>query len=559
MKTCIKLQEFAPSASELTASGDFQEGISAAAFMGLEESPSYCAFDINGIPANSLQPFLTSTDPCGFVSKQISNENGQFRGIAPKLVIAFSVPHSVQEITVFFSEYYCESLIATAKTADNKSVEAMVKGNQSMEVSVKWSSAVPNCKQITLEFNDTQYPNQFVRVGAVSIGKKIIFDRYKSLHTTSEMDLVSADAPFGTIEVTALLDEQPENIEWSSLVPLFRGSGKMGDYLLTGMKATTDVQYEITGEDALGRLDRIPYDGGMMAVKPLETMLQELSDRSGITIKAVGYNGENRIEGHVPICTVRKALMLVAFAVQAAIFVNYDGSITLSPLEQTLKYTIYGGTAGIENRVIGNAVFEKSDPYTNVELHVYEYRPPTNGKKTLYSSDTTVTKQRVNFSNPVLVNGTYGLQISGTNAKIEEANANYAIVSGTNITLSGYEYSVVDKSYTREIAQNGNSPENTLSLQDYTLSLAEWSGTPTKEVLIAQQLNFLKKYAQSRGVVKAKIILTFDENERPIESVGDYIEIEAAYAGMIRGYITRMDYHITQNMTADIEVTEWQQ
>ena len=62
--------------------------------------------------------------------------------------------------------------------------------------------------------------------------------------------------------------------------------------------------------------------------------------------------------------------------------------------------------------------------------------------------------------------------------------------------------------------------------------------------------NDIKKYMQSGGVIKAKIVL---ENEK----VGDLIQIETAFDGIKTGIITSMAISFGYRDVAEIEVLEW--
>lgn len=562
MKTKVVLQDF----FSYDISGDFQDGINKSAFASLVKSPNYCALDGDGISLNENLPFFTKNAPCGFVSTTISGSDGTF-STPPQIALIFNTKISVNRFALSFFGNYCKKFgveFYDGKKFLGNSYYSDIK-NMTAEYTPNFD--VKNCDKIIFYFHETQKPEQFARVESISINSgdsDTEYELYTSLKTAHEIDIAALDAPIGTVDFTGISTNGLPDEKKIHLTPMFRGIGKMSDFTIKSITPESPRKFTILGEDTLGILDSTTFDGGIYSSIRAIEIVDKITDASGVKIDTSDLSEELKVSGYIPICTARKALLLVAFATNTIIRVDFNGTIYLSSRnsDETPQYTIYGGDAknhkGASNRIIGNAVYEKSEPYTDVELYSYVYSLPKASVVTLYSSDSEEVKElRVEFENPIINTAKYPLSLTGTNKEIVEANANYAIISGKGLTLTGFEYSVNKLVSKSNVPQNIASSGNTLSCQNFTLSASESNGgiTVSKKTILEN----LIKYAKSKGRVRAKIIVTIDETTgAPLEKVGDYIEIETPYNGFVRGYITRAEYNISQNLTANIEVTEWQ-
>ena len=135
----------------------------------------------------------------------------------------------------------------------------------------------------------------------------------------------------------------------------------------------------------------------------------------------------------------------------------------------------------------------------------------------------------------VLCNNCVGTAATCSNESVKSATA--------TIRYYKIEKRTLDVEYLSE-AKNGTSKD--ITIDNFTLAPIEDSAEKTSMELT------LNRYANSKGYVKAKILLTHGEK------CGDRVRIPTCYGEVVEGIITEMTLHFGAIQTfADIVVTEW--
>lgn len=509
---------------------------------------NYITFDGLGINLlDESKKFYEETDYKGLRSS-LSNENKEIDGYDGGVEILFGVNHTADlPITLIFSNDNCTELRIEHTTATG---------------GMKGHTQKVNGNIVTLYLDTTPYrwliyptktKNEQERVILESVidGTVNKFNKFKSHNLIEEINVLSDDLPINQFQATVV---NPEHLPLNKKTPLtLLSNGKYyGTFYIVDSKRVNKNFYEIKSQNSIGILENKEFDvwyldqgyplsnqnnGFIEEIKKLSNVTI-IPDFDGNTINIDGYQTQlfatsMFARGYVPIKSCRYALCAVAFAFGLMVDASRSQDIFLRNIPTEISSKILTS----DRRILGDAVFNKSDAITTVKIQKCDGFEPQNIITKTYDKGG-----KYYFDEPPIV-------YVNTDSNVTNLiwNANYvSFESDTQTTLSIGPAKTNLNIYYIINPNIENESKKELNLTHFELSgyTKDFEFDP-----ITRDLDVLK-YIQSRGKVNAKIRLRG-------EKVGDLIQIETAWDGIITGIITKMDITFGYEDIANIEVLEW--
>ena len=276
-------------------------------------------------------------------------------------------------------------------------------------------------------------------------------------------------------------------------------------FFLSKIKRVGAEVYQLECLSAVGLLITSKHYGGIYNGISASTLIADILDGITYTLDATLANAV--IRGYLPIETKRDALQQVLFAIQGAVKVESDG--TLSIVSMSNQGT---GSIGADRVYLMNGQTERSEKVDGVQLTEHNYF--VGGDNETLFDDSITGVQLITFSEPhyniAAVNG------GGTNILVS-SGANYAVVGSAGVsqacTITGNKYIHVERVVSAgNVAVTGD--ENIMQVPNAYLANPE----------IADDLvDIVWNYAQCDQKIRADIIVG---GEKP----GDVVSIVNPYS-----------------------------
>lgn len=521
-------------------------------FMSAKKIPvNYISLDGKGINLRdgSLK-FYKQGDYVGFISSCLSY--GNFHGPDLKINITttkFEVEKcaTTSGLTIFFwQDYACELSIEYYKddvliTKDYYYPDALI---YFCEKEVKdWNRAV-------IEFLSTNEPFERIKLYDIEFGNVANINQYTSFNILEEINVLSDDLSINTCSISAVTPQKLLLQEGQEL-RIFNDDKFFGEFKLTESEQTAENKYNLESQDLIGKLDSINFYGSsdFNFTHTVSYWIDKIVSAAGIEIEFDTSFNDIDVVGWLPGCTCRYALTQLCWAIGGIIDDSRSDKLYIRPVPTEVTSVIKTES----NRIIGNAVFKKSDVITMAQWDIHNYlEQPLSNASVLFSCEVEDAPEDGysfyrEFDKPTRIT-----EIRGGNRSAEQSDMNslYVILDDSSYDFIGYEYlDSVNSVYMLNPDAPKRIKENTAKFDKYTLyGIKKNSSDYLKYQFKKDQI---EKYIRSRGTVTAKIIL---QNER----VGDLITIETAFSGMITGIITSMNLvNLSYDNIAEIEVLEW--
>lgn len=540
--------------------------------------PMYLPNDPYGSNADTI---FNNTEPCNYITFDGLGinlldeslkfyEEGDFRGYTNGLSDENCVVQDGSTLLIGYSETVdAYPLKMTIQFKDLCCTEIDISYRNLRGLPIDGDTISVNSKFVTIEFKrgyftvdikftKTVYPNQYIRLESFIFGTINVFTRFKSHNLIEEINVLSDDLPINQFQASFVNPEHLPLVKKEPLTVMSNGR-YYGTFYITNAKRTADTIYEVTAQNAVGVLDGVVFDEWYLdSPNPLsfgyDGFIEKIKNVSGITItpdfesKTVETNSGFTFEvtakilwavGYIPVKNCRYALCVMGFIFGFMV----DGSRNQDILLRAIPTEISSVILTADRRILGDAVLDKSDVITTAKLlkHAGFERQdmvtksyPHGGK--YYFDESPVVD--VNADSPV--SDLYW-------------NANYLEFTSDNETnfsigpakINSDIYYIANPDVTEEAPKELNLANfNVSGYVSFSENIPDLIGGP-----IIRDADVLK-FIQSKGKVIAKIRLRG-------EKVGDLIQIETAWNGIITGIITKMDITFGYEDIANIEVLEW--
>lgn len=531
------------SLSDIPSSGDGQE------LLDNCNVPNYLSFDGNGIKLKeNNQKFYSSGDYVGYISDSVSNAQGQISNSGLKFYRNNTGNYLNFEkgITFVFYGNCCKSFYAMYRDSETQSIF-----EEKVEVGCEIFNYKPKigCAELEIYFEETVYPYQFLKISEIKIGEIKVFNKFQSLSLLEEINVISDDLPINSLEFTVVLNDN-EVLNGGNPVTVHSNGKYYGTFYTEDPERISKNIYSVTAFNSINILDKTKYLDWDSDLN-LDKFSSQIKRDTGITVKTDKPDGLNyRTFGHIPIDSYRYALCLYAFACRFMVDGSRSGNILLKPIPTEITSVI----TTADKRIIGECTFTKAKPITQAKMQFADLYTSSDNSITLTCepniSTLIYTDTPIDYVKDVQSDNAQSLKF-----KVEDYLGNWIrLISYTNSSIK-IEYVDFVHTYKNITVNNPSASDNSSNEKDYSKlnlrggSYLDGGGTVTQLPDFKKQDTL--KYMQSKGTAKAKIRL---QNER----VGDLIQIETAYDGIITGIITSMAISFGYEDIADIEVFEWQ-
>lgn len=428
-------------------------------------------------------------------SSSMSNENGLFEK-PPILEINFTKPHSSLGLTFLFSKTgdYCNHINLTYYDKDNQLInEADFYPDNYQYVC---NNVVENYQKIVIVFCSTNNPYRYLKLYQIQYGADKIFegDNLMSANILEEMDLLSSELSINTLDFTVYSVDDEFNIinptgfysllqerQAFKVKELLLKQNKeidMGTFYLDTWKNKDNKIMQFKAIDLIGIIDKTDFDGGMYFNVNFEDIIKEIMTSAKVedaNIEIQEDLKQIKMTGYIPVCSHRKALQQVVFAIGAVIDCSRSNKIKI--------YTIVdkedNNTIEQTNIFQGTKTVEQNDIVTHVAITAHNYIKSTENEE-VYKGTLNAGDNKVLFDKPVC-------DISCTGGTIKEYNCNYAIVNCTTekeIIITGHKY--VDNTQIMAVELeniNESNKSNTLKIESAYFINKNNAQTIAKKVL----------------------------------------------------------------------------
>lgn len=499
---------------------------------------NYLTFDGKGINLldESLK-FYEDDDFIGYTLPCLSNVNCEIEADYNKSSLSLNLAPSLdaypKKLTIQFYNACCKEIKIIYCNENGIAVTdeiVSVKGNFVTHTFLR------GYYRIYVQFTKTAEPYQYVRIESIIYGSINVFNKFTSHNLIEEINVLSDDLPINQFEATIV---NPNHIEFAKKDPLvvFSNNKYYGSFYIVNSQRIAKNIYDIKAQNSVFILDNTNYknwDGGA----GINYITEKIFDYSGVSIKS--YDNTLLINGDFKEPSCRMILAGIGFSIGAMVDSSRSDEISLIPIPTNISSTILTK----DRRIIGDNVLSLGDEISKATI---EYVLPT----TVLESEKTVTvtvelnqKTVYKFDNPVNVTN-----VSDSTVLFKDMYSVEFIPQKSSVTITYFEK--VNTTYYETVLNN-----NAVIVKEKEFKKLKVCGNYLEAVgnsyimRIISRADDVQKYIQSRGKVNAKIRL---RNEH----VGDLIQIETAWDGIITGIITKMNITFGYEDIADIEVLEW--
>lgn len=494
--------------------------------------PNYLSFDGLGLDLISQnKKFYESGDYVGYISQTVSPETTN-ESWGPSIRI-YGNGEALPAGKIISIEFYDNCCVGF-------DLEALANSVWQPYDSIKVNSGVGTIDGGVLEdtyqirFNNFQMSegSSFLKITSISIGGIRYFNKFKNISLFEEINVLSDDLPMNSFNVDIITDDF-SFVEDSALNVISNGRN-YGTFYIDEIERIAKNIYSLTCYNSIKKLDNVQHENGTSGWLPV--FLSRLSTLAAVDIESSENVKAYGLWGNIPINSARYALSRVAFVCNLMVKSSRMNKIVLKSIPTEISSHIY------DDRIIGDAVFTKEKVITAANYKTpfgYTFDTPKS-----IELDNVSSRTKYIYQKPAI------FKTSSPEITIYEQSDNYIDFESpetiTTITIQEYIFNTVNVSIPNPLASATAKP-NTVDFDYCDI----WGvKTVDDETVKIDKTSDIQKYIQSRGKVKAKIILEH-------EQVGDLIQIHTAYDETITGIITSMDIHFGYRDIAEIEVLEW--
>lgn len=506
---------------------------------------NYLTFDGNGVDLldNNLKFYeegdysgYTFTDYGGstFVSDEdcfIADSRGGYNGFWIKSPFP-------ENITIQFFENCCSKI----KIYYVYATSGNVLKTQTVNVADEWATLnlePEDCSRIEIYFTKTVVPNQCIRISSMFDGTVDRLTDFIQHSLLEEINILSDDLPINQFECSIAND-----VSEISKTPLglYNNHKYYGEYYVRSVEQSGKNVYDIVAQNVLCLFEGVTLENWEYHALHGATTESILFYLETLTNSNVYINGNSvkYISGTHKDGSCRVALCELAYTLAKMVYSSrtYNNDIYLIDVPTKVTSVI----TNTDRRIIGEATYKKTSEFADAQrkrqfIGTLEMESDFDKTKSVSGNiDDIVT---VSFDVPV---GIYS--ITGATMLSSTLTSCKLILTATSVNIKYGELPTTDKITT---IANLNTTNGEIKKYDTFLT---YPYRGDDDSIIAAQNKNIQKYISSKGTVTAKIRL---RNEK----VGDLIQIETAWDGIITGIITKMTISFGYEDIADIEVVEW--
>lgn len=443
-------------------------------------------------------------------------------------------------ITIYFYGNCCrEMVIAYGNLSDGiiKETKTVTVSDEEKFVTIYLSPKAYS--QIAIYFTKTVLPNQCIRFNSIFDGTVNIINQFTHHSLVEEINVLSDDLPINQFECSVSADVSMINI--NTPLMLYNNHKCYGKYYVQTIERSAKNIYDIVAQDVLCLYDNVAYrpwmhyalsgvgvDQIVLNLESLTNSKIELTDTHPDHINGVHADGSCRYT----LCELAYNFATMVYSAR-----TFENKIRLIKVPTSVSSVITNS----DQRIIGEATYKKNNTFMNAERkRQYIGVIDDNNAYEIQSLSGNVGDViELTFDKPTFVDGISGVAITEQTLFLKKI-----VLTSDSGTIRYAEYPTGDK-----IDNIINSYGTNNEIKSYSSFLTYPDGDNSSYARDTQLSN-IQKYISSQGTVTAKIRLRD-------EKVGDLIQIETAWDGVVTGIITKMTISFGYEDIADIEVLQW--
>lgn len=519
-------------------------------------SINYYTVDGAGINLSAPLKFYNRWDFRGYTPTEPSDEEGQISGL---LTFNFNtIPHASNiPLSLIFADDSC--VLASVEMLDSNGRRMSFDDNISIENGVL-SCVIEDARvaQVSIRFLKTNVPHQRVKINSIWFGKVQCYSKFKDNSLLEEINILSTDLPGNSFSASIYYDEEI-GLSNDKPVHLYNDGIFYGKYYVGDVRRTQKNIYSITCYSNIEKLDSFNFDNYWTNWYDRDYENSVEPRRLNDLFNVINYYSSIQINNEITLPsgtlfdlmyqfiedgkTFRYWLCAAAYALNGWVKSARADTLRIKSIPTTVTSTIGN------DRIIGQAILDRRNIITKCNWEHTVWHGFQGATDTLQSnSQRELTGDYI--ASAINTGGAF------ITARIRKTGHKYEV---RNSTAGEFYYSYLPP-YTAPIVSINNTKEpdaveNIIEINEPKMCLnrrhqegGSWVWTYFEEDLRKQQL---KKFIESRGTVRAKII-------PKDEQVGDLVTIQTAWDGEVTGIITKMNTHFNNyGTTAEIEVYEW--
>lgn len=408
--------------------------------------------------------------------------------------------------------------------------------------------------KVVITFYSLNVPLNRLRLRQIEYGYGVTFadENIRTTKIIQEINPISSQISINTADF--ILDIK-SNVEYSfqakQPLSIYFDEKLISTVFIRNAKRKSKSLWNLQGEDYIGLLADIPFYGGIYENKNAVELINEIFNIAKIPFEIEDGFSNEIVSGYIPYTNCRDALMQVVFAIQAVADTSNSDIVKIYALSDEVKQTIP------LTRIMQGQSFGEETTVTSVELTAHAYRPITD-KYIAYESNISGSGEeiKVEFPEPL-----HNLTI--TNGEIIEYGTNYAIIdahSGCVLQGQKYEHNKLIKAKRNPLVLTTDI-DNVIAIQNATL---------VSQSNVDKVLEKCYNYLVNTETINLKIVdgkhikykakMKYGESQYGLfrygagfeqetiydvpTNVGDLIEAETEYKGIVRGRITRQTFNL---------------
>jgi len=502
--------------------------------------------------------FPSEPGPYGFISNQISDENGLFgyydenEGLRPRSGLH---PRRYLYPSTSYSNFVSNPILTIKFDGVFSSVGLYLtfntlSGDYSNELNIKWFSNgsllsdmdfypdsvsyfcnnyVQYYDRIVITFKSTSKPHRPIFLVRIDYGIYRDFMNNELLETNciQEINAISKNISINTLDFTVRTKSDiPFDLQKKQRLQLYFDGHLLGNFFIKNGAKKNIMDYHISSHDAIGILDGNEFPGGIYNGETVSAVVAKIFDGEDFPYLLSEELRNIQLYGYIPYTTKRNALVQIAFAIGAVVDTsNYDG-IIIYPQETEVsgEFTKDDAFDGI--------TLEHGDIVTGIRLTSHSYHK-TNESQELYNDVLNGTVE------VIFTEAYHSLTISG--GTIQSYGDNFAYIRGTGgtVILTGLKYNHMTTSQLKENPLI-NYNKNIKDVADATLIHSGNAGEAIERIY---------NYYQRAENVIGEVLLGD-------KMLGQIVEIDTVYDGKKIGTIESIDYSFANKIRAEVVIHE---
>lgn len=370
----------------------------------------------------------------GFISNEISNENGEFVNDIP--FIAFTFGHYITSIGLHLyqnniSNDYADE-ITVYWSRDNEILDSKTYTLDSYNYFL--NNRVENYNRVMIFFDHTNKPYRPVFLQGIAFGFFKVFDETEITSATifNQVSLLGDSQPISTLEfnILALSDINFEFERYQRTRVTF-DKQVIGRFYLTKGEKKAKNRFYFKSENVITMLDDFKHKGGLYNNVLASEIIEEIFANTGQKV-IIDSDLENAtITGWLPYSTCRKNLAQICFAIGAVVDTSFDENVYIYKYDSTLTPTVIRDEFIYKDSI----KLKRGDIISGTALTVHGYTPNTTDEAKEIYGDILTGETTVEFKEPY-----HSLTIE--NGTIQDSGDNYAVIVGTGakVSLKGKTY-----------------------------------------------------------------------------------------------------------------------